>query len=85
MCHPTLLLVSFVLVIVGALNWGLIAVMPDSKGLVEAAFSRKENEKNKASMGERVVYGLVGLAALVLVYAKVMDKKGRKSSSMSFL
>ncbi len=81
MCHPTIVLIAFVLVIVGALNWGLIAVQPDSKGLVEAVFPREEGKKNKASMGERVVYGLVAISALVLVYAKVVMKSRRASSS----
>lgn len=84
MCHPTLVLISLVLVIVGALNWGIIAVHPKSKGLVEAVFPRKDDEADKASPGERVVYALVALAALVLIYAKVVgSKKGTKSSRSS--
>jgi uncharacterized membrane protein YuzA (DUF378 family) len=82
MCHPTLVLISFVLVVVGALNWGIIAVQPDSKGLVEAVFPRKEAEKDKASMGERAVYALVALAALLLVYVK-LTRTGAKGSRSS--
>jgi uncharacterized membrane protein YuzA (DUF378 family) len=47
-----------VLVIVGALNWGLVAVAKFD--LVAAVFGLDFGETNA---GSRIVYGLVGLAA----------------------
>lgn len=47
--------ISRILVIVGGLNWGLISV--SRYNLVTAIFG-------EGTMGTRVVYGLVGLAAL---------------------
>lgn len=81
MCHPVLVLIAFVLVIVGSLNWGLIAVQPESNGLVAAVFPRKDDNPDEASMGERVVYALVALSALLLVYV-CLTKKGASKLSL---
>lgn len=82
MYHPTLILVSSVLVIIGALNWGVIALQPDSKGLVESVFP---NKNGKASNLARLVYGLVALSALLLVYVKFTTGKKGGSRSSSYL
>lgn len=50
---------SLTLVVVGALNWGLVAVAKFD--LVAAVFGLDFGQTNAAS---RVVYGLVGLAAV---------------------
>ena len=52
-------LLAAVLVIVGALNWGLVALAEFD--LVAALFGLDFGETNAAT---RIVYGLVGLAAL---------------------
>ncbi len=51
--------VALALVIVGALNWGLVALAEFD--LVATIFGMEFGETNAAS---RVVYGLVGLSAL---------------------
>lgn len=51
--------VASALVIIGALNWGLVAI--DQKYNVVNALLGAD------SMAARVVYGLVGIAALMLV------------------
>lgn len=58
-----------VLVLVGALNWGLVAVAKFD--LVAAVFGLDFGETNAAS---RVVYGLVGLAAVYGV-ASLLDRR----------
>ncbi len=63
-----------VLVLVGALNWGLVAVAKFD--LVAAVFGLDFGETNAAS---RVVYGLVGLAAVYGV-ASLLDR-GRRFES----
>jgi uncharacterized protein len=55
----TLDIVTAVLVIVGGVNWGLVAIAEFD--LVAALVGLEFGETNAAS---RVVYGLVGLAAL---------------------
>jgi uncharacterized protein len=57
-------LLAVVLVLVGALNWGLVAVAKFD--LVAAIFGLDFGETNAAT---RVVYGLVGLAAVYGVAA----------------
>jgi uncharacterized membrane protein YuzA (DUF378 family) len=51
-----------VLVIVGALNWGLVAIA--NFDLVAAVFGLDFGQTNPVT---RIVYGLVGLAAVYLV------------------
>jgi uncharacterized protein len=52
-------LVAAVLVLVGALNWGLVAIAEFD--LVATVFGMEFGETNVAS---RIVYGLVGLAGV---------------------
>ena len=52
-------LLAAVLVLVGALNWGLVAIAEFD--LVAAVFGLEFGETNAAS---RIVYGLVGLAGV---------------------
>jgi uncharacterized membrane protein YuzA (DUF378 family) len=54
--------VAAALVLVGALNWGLVAVAEFD--LVAAIFGLSFGETNVAS---RIVYGLVGLAGVYLI------------------
>jgi uncharacterized protein len=58
------------LVLVGALNWGLVAVAEFD--LVAAVFGLDFGETNAAT---RVVYGLVGLSAAYGVWALVGRRK----------
>jgi len=55
----TLWLLAFVLVVVGAVNWGLVGLAQFD--LVAALFG------GSASVVSRIVYSLVGLAGLLLV------------------
>jgi len=55
--HP-LISVAFILVIIGALNWGLVGLF--AFDLVAAIFG-------EMSVASRIVYTLVGLSALCLV------------------
>ena len=59
MMSRTLWLVAFVLVVVGAVNWGLVGLAQFD--LVAALFG------GSASVISRVMYSLVGLAGLLLV------------------
>jgi uncharacterized membrane protein YuzA (DUF378 family) len=59
--------ISFVLVIVGALNWALVGASP-SYNLVEMV----------AKQHSRWVYYLVGLAAVYLVFATLTAKPTKK-------
>lgn len=52
--------VSFVLVIVGALNWGLVGIF--QYNLVNAIFGA-------GSAISRIIYALVGLAGVYTIYA----------------
>ena len=55
-------LIAAVLVLVGALNWGLVAIAEFD--LVATVFGMEFGETNVAS---RIVYGLVGLAGVYCV------------------
>ena len=66
MCWNILCIISLILVIVGALNWGIVAINPDYN-LVE-----KISMKNKTV--ERVIYGLVALGGLTLVIMMIYNK-----------
>jgi len=57
------------LVIVGALNWGLIAI--GEFDLVAELFGLSFGETNAAT---RVIYGLVGLAGLYWIWALVATR-----------
>ena len=60
-----------VLLIVGGLNWGLVAVAEFD--LVAAIFGLDFGETNAAT---RVVYGLVGLAAVYAIGALIARRRG---------
>jgi uncharacterized membrane protein YuzA (DUF378 family) len=61
---------ALILVIVGALNWGLVALA--ELDLVATVFGLDFGETNAAS---RVVYGLVGLAGVYLVPSLVAGRR----------
>ena len=61
MKRANLRLIAGILAIVGALNWGLVAIAEFD--LVAAIFGLDFGETNAAT---RVVYGLVGIAGVVL-------------------
>ncbi len=69
--HPkgNLYLVALILVLVGALNWGLIAL--NGTNLVTAASSAVISDMQTNAMVVRIVYALVGLAALFVIYKEV--------------
>lgn len=58
--------VALVLVIIGALNWGLIAL--NGTNLVTAASSAVVSNLSTNAMVVRTVYAVVGLAALYVLY-----------------
>jgi len=62
--------IAWVLVVIGALNWGLVGFF--NFNLVAAIFGA-------GSMLSSIVYSLVGLSAVVLVIYKILKhKKSRK-------
>jgi uncharacterized membrane protein YuzA (DUF378 family) len=63
--------VAAVLLIVGGLNWGLVAIAEFD--LVAAVFGLDFGETNAAT---RIVYGLVGLAAVYAIGALAL-RRGR--------
>jgi len=58
--------IAFILVLVGALNWGLVGFFQFD--LVAAIFG-------KMSTISRIIYGLVGLSAIYLIVWKLMATK----------
>jgi uncharacterized membrane protein YuzA (DUF378 family) len=60
---------ALILIIIGALNWGLIAFF--SFNLVAFLLG------GSASMASKIVYGLVGLAGLWTIYASLMTPPER--------
>jgi uncharacterized membrane protein YuzA (DUF378 family) len=63
--------IAMVLVLIGALNWGLVGFF--SWDLVAAIFG-------EASTVARIVYALVGVAALYIVITMAMGGGGEKES-----
>jgi uncharacterized protein len=63
--HYTIKWIAWVLVVIGALNWGLVGFF--SFDLVSALLG--------SGMAAKVVYDLVGLSAIVLIAYKVMKHK----------
>jgi hypothetical protein len=61
----TLIKVVIALAIIGALNWGLIGFF--EWNLVDAIFTGDGGVD--ATLGERVIYALVGLAGLLTLFA----------------
>ncbi len=68
-------LVAYILVIVGALNWGLWGIAQFD--LVATIFG------GNATMLARIVYSLVGIAAVGLVVMKLGDSKSAAGSLAS--
>jgi uncharacterized membrane protein YuzA (DUF378 family) len=66
--HPkgNLYVIALVLVLIGAINWGLIAL--NGTNLVTLASSTVLSDLKTNAMVVRSVYALVGLAALYVVY-----------------
>ncbi len=65
--------IAVVLVIIGALNWGLIGAFKyNAVTKVTDAIVTNQDTQNTV---ERTVYVLVGLAALVLIYKKLVAKR----------
>jgi uncharacterized protein len=64
--------VTRVLIIIGGLNWGLVALAEFD--LVAEIFGEEFGETNVAS---RIVYALVGLAALYQIFALAMYASGQ--------
>ena len=58
-------LIAYILVIVGALNWGLVGIF--GFDLVATIFG-------EMSILARIVYGLVGVSAIILLLTCRMDK-----------
>lgn len=63
-----ILFISTILVIVGALNWGWIGLTSNN------VISSINNATFKSETAERVLYVLVGLAAIVVIVGSFMVK-----------
>lgn len=59
-------LISYVLVIIGGLNWALIAAF--QLDIVATIFG------SSADVGARIIYGLVGLSAIWLIISAVINR-----------
>jgi uncharacterized membrane protein YuzA (DUF378 family) len=71
-------LLAATLVLVGALNWGLVAVAEFD--LVAAVFGLEFGETNAAT---RIVYGLVGLAGVYGIGALVARRRAGAARPLS--
>jgi uncharacterized membrane protein YuzA (DUF378 family) len=71
----TIRTIAGVLTIVGALNWGLVAIAEFD--LVAEVFGLEFGETNAAT---RVVYGLVGLSGLVLAITAIAGSRDRATA-----
>lgn len=58
--------IAFILVIIGAVNWGLVGLFKFD--LVAAIFGGME------SILSRIIYTLVGLSGLLLIYSGLKEK-----------
>ena len=76
MTNSTRRRVAGALTIVGALNWGLVALARFD--LVAAVFGLEFGETNAAT---RVVYGLVGLAGVVLAVELARRQRAPEGSA----
>lgn len=68
-------IIAYILVIVGALNWGLWGIAQFD--LVATIFG------GNATMLARIVYSLVGIAAVALTVIKLSENKGAAGSLAS--
>jgi uncharacterized membrane protein YuzA (DUF378 family) len=65
---------AMVLVVIGALNWGLVgALNVDLVDVVSSALSGSDD--NMRQTLNKVIYILVGLAAIYVAYKKLSQKK----------
>lgn len=64
----TLNIVALALIIIGGINWGLVGLF--DYNLVDEIFT-------KGSFLTRTIYGLVGVAALWMIYSKASEKPER--------
>jgi uncharacterized protein len=71
-------IVAAILVIVGGLNWGLVAIAEFD--LVAWIFGEDFGTTNAAS---RIVYGLVGLAAVYSAFALVARLRSQRPAELS--
>jgi uncharacterized protein len=76
MTHRTIERVAGLLVIVGALNWGLVAIAEFD--LVAEIFGLDFGETNAAT---RIVYGLVAISGLVLAFALAGSERPARHST----
>jgi uncharacterized membrane protein YuzA (DUF378 family) len=67
--------IAGILVIVGALNWGLVAL--GEFDLVAAIFGLEFGETNAAT---RIVYGLVGLSGIALAATAFVPSGSRREA-----
>ena len=85
--NKTVYWVAMVLVLVGALNWGVVAAVETDAVkwlLSKVGLESGSSVENKSSTVSRIVYGLVALSAIVIVvYAgrKVLSQEGCPSSA----
>ena len=70
MNNPVVLRVAGALAVIGALNWGLVAIAEFD--LVAEIFGLKFGETNAIT---RIIYGLVGLSGVVLAVALVAPER----------
>ena len=71
MNHPkgNAYLVALVLVLIGAINWGLISL--NATNVVTAATSAVVSDVETQVTINRIVYALVGLAAVYIIYREI--------------
>jgi uncharacterized membrane protein YuzA (DUF378 family) len=66
--------ISTVLVLIGALNWGLVGLNKNWNAVEKVTDVVVSDAKTRETV-ERTVYVLVGLAALVLIWKKLSTKR----------
>ena len=85
--NKTVYWVAMLLVLIGALNWGVVAVVEKDavKWLLSlVGLENKDNVDNKSSVVSRVVFGLVAVAALAIIFyagKKIMSQPDCPSSA----
>ena len=58
-------IIATVLVVIGALNWGVYAILGEGKDIVSMIFGYFNKPGEKVSIVARVVFGLVAVAGAV--------------------
>jgi uncharacterized membrane protein YuzA (DUF378 family) len=85
--NKTVYWVAMVLVLVGALNWGVVAAVETDAVkwlLSKVGLENESNVENKASIVSRIVYGLVAVSAIVILFyagRKVLSQPDCPSSA----